>query len=108
MSERYDIVIDQGSAFGLEIDLFDDNNVADLQTYTAAGKLKKHYTSTNSYVFTCDVANGVLSVTMSSDYTSNITPGRYVYDIETYLNGNTALSTRVVEGVAVVTPSVTS
>ena len=107
MAQRYDLSIDQGSPFEVDIELFDDNMNPDVQDYTAAGKMKKHYTSSNSYSFDCAVANGIVTVSMTSDYTANIVPGRYVYDVEIYsIEDNFAL--RVVEGIATVTPGVTT
>ena len=106
MSKRHDIVIDQGSPFNLEIELFDDNGDPDDTAYTAAGKMKKHFTSSNSYSFTCEVDAGVLSISMTSAYTANVVPGRYVYDVEIYDTPN-EYSKRIIEGIATVTPGVT-
>jgi hypothetical protein len=109
MAQRYDITIDQGSPFQLEVDLFDSNMNVDESIYTGAGKMKKHYTSSNAYSFDVSVANGKVEVSMTSTYTANLVPGRYVYDVEIYNNDDEAnpFALRVVEGVATVTPSVT-
>lgn len=105
-SKRHDIIIDQGSPFELQIDLLDANGDPDPVAYTAAGKMKRYYTSTNSYSFDCSVSDSVLTVSMTSTYTANVVPGRYVYDIEIYDTLND-YSRRLIEGVATVTPGVT-
>ena len=106
MAKRHDIFIDQGSPFDLEITLYDDNGDLDQTAYTAAGKMKKHYTSTNSYSFNCSVDAGVLSVNMTSLYTANLVPGRYVYDVEISVVEDD-YTKRIIEGIATVTPGVT-
>lgn len=104
MSERYDIVIDQGSAFSMTVELYDADNNPDETEYVAASKLKKHYTSTNSYAFTCTVNNSILTLSMTSAYTANTVPGRYMYDVELTAANTT---TRILEGVATITPEIT-
>jgi len=106
MATRYDFVIDQGSEFELQIQLFDDNDEPDLEPYTARGKLKKHYTSSNSYTLDCSVSDGVLTVGMTSTYSSNCVPGRYVYDVEIINNSNAVF--RVIEGIVTLSPNVTT
>ena len=106
MAQRYDITIDQGSPFELEVDLFDTDMNPDTATYTAAGKMKKHFTSSNSYSFSCSVTDGVLTVSLTSNATAAFVAGRYVYDVEIYDEDGGAL--RVVEGIATITPSVTT
>ncbi len=106
MATRFDIVIDQGSPFNLEIDLFDANDdAANTAGWTGAAKMRKHYQSSNSYVFTANVSGGMLVLTMTSSYTTNIVPGRYVYDAEIIYNDQE--TSRIVEGIATVTPEVT-
>lgn len=106
MSTRFDIVIDQGSPFNLEISLFDANdNASNTTGWTAAAKMRKHFTSSNSYAFVANVTAGKLVLNMTSGYTSNIVPGRYVYDAEIiYVDLETS---RIIEGIATVTPGVT-
>lgn len=105
MAQRYDFVIDQGSEFSLQIELFTDDGEPDLEEYEARGKLKKHFTSSNSYTLDCSVSNGVLTVMMASGYSANCTPGRYVYDVELENASNAVF--RVIEGVATISPNVT-
>jgi hypothetical protein len=51
-------------------------------------------------------ANGEITLSMTAANTSNLSPGRYVYDLR-ITNSVDGFVTRVVEGTAVVMPSVT-
>lgn len=63
-------------------------------------------TSANSIdTIITDGANGVIALSMSSANTGNLIPGRYVYDVKLTISGTTQ---RVVEGIIVVNPGVTS
>ena len=109
MATKANIVMDQGSTFSTTIFIADDAGLAiDLTGYTGASKMKKHYTSSNSHTFTVSVTGsvGVLSLSMTSNQTSNIVPGRYVYDVE--LTSPANVISRVLEGIVTVTPQVTT
>lgn len=107
MAQKANLVVDQGSEFSTTIDVLDsDGNAVDLSTYTAAGKIKKHYTSLTSVSFTTALsAAGILTISLSANTSDNLEAGRYVYDVE--LTSNTGDVTRVIEGIVTVTPSVT-
>jgi hypothetical protein len=51
-------------------------------------------------------ANGEITLSMTAANTSSLSPGRYVYDLR-ITNSVDGFVTRVVEGTAVVMPSVT-
>jgi hypothetical protein len=108
MGTKLNLVVDQGSSFSTTLNLTDDDgDVINLTGYTAAGQLRKHYTSSNSVSFTITLggANGTVTLAMSSNTTANIAAGRYVYDVE--LTDNTGLVSRLFEGIVTVTPQVT-
>jgi len=104
-----DITADQGSNFSSEITVTDvDDGPIDLTNYTARGQIRRTYTSSTSTSFVTAInmpIRGVISVSLTSDTTSNMKPGRYVYDIE--IVSNTNVVTRVIEGQFILTPSVT-
>lgn len=53
MGTKLNLVVDQGSSFSTTLNLTDDDGgVINLAGYTAAGQLRKHYTSSNSVSFT--------------------------------------------------------
>ena len=107
---KYDIVIDQGADFALEIALAEDGSAINLSNHTASAQLRPTPTSnTLTATFTCQVTNasqGKLTMSLGYALTANVSPGKYYYDLE--LHNTTANSiTRVIEGVARVTPNVT-
>ena len=107
---KYDIVIDQGADFALEIALAEDGSAINLSNHTASAQLRPTPTSnTLTATFTCSITNaaqGKLTMNLGYGLTANISAGKYYYDLE--LHNTTANSiTRVIEGVARVTPNVT-
>lgn len=81
-----------------------------LTGYTTRGSIKKSYASSTSIEFDVtitDAPNGVIEASLTSDITSAIKPGRYLYDIE-IVQTSSGRVTRVQEGQIEFTPSVTS
>jgi len=110
MGAKANIVIDQGTDFSTTLTVTDDNGTAvDLTGYTANGHIRKHYTSTTAtpftVAFTSPRTTGKLTISLSRTVTANIESGRYVYDVEITSAANTR--SRLVEGIATVTPEVT-
>lgn len=107
MAQKVNLVIDQGTTFSTTFDIKDDAGAPlDLSTYTASAQIRKHYTSTNAVSFTVTAnSSGVISLSLNSNATSNLTAGRYVYDVELVAPGNT--TSRIVEGIVTLTPQVT-
>lgn len=107
---KYDIVIDQGADFALELALAEDGSAISLNNHTASAQLRPSPTSsTLTATFTCPITNasqGKLTMNLGYAVTANIAAGKYYYDLELH---NTAANsiTRVIEGVARVTPNVT-
>ena len=109
MATKANIIMDQGTTFSTTISLTDDDDVPiDLTGYTGRSKLKKHYTSSNSHAFTISLGgtSGVVVLSLSANQTSNVVPGRYVYDVELIDSSNVV--SRIVEGIITVTPEVTN
>jgi hypothetical protein len=110
MAARANIVIDAGSDFSTTITVRDtEGEVQDLAGYTAAGQIRKSYSSLTATSFTTVFENprqsGQLTIKLSRDLTANMEPGKYVYDVEiTDLND---VRSRLVEGIVTVTPQVT-
>jgi hypothetical protein len=108
MATKANIIIDQGTTFSTDIYLTDDNGDAfDLTGYTGVSKMRKHYTSSNAQSFTVSLntANGFVTLSLTSANTSDLTAGRYVYDVEVTSSSNVV--SRIVEGIVTVTPQVT-
>jgi len=104
------LYIEQGSTFNTTITLDDVYGEAyNLTGYTANSEIRKSYYSSNTTaVFSTSISpsEGTITLLLTSAVTSNISPGRYVYDTTiTGVNGNAV--TRVLEGVVDVSPGVT-
>ena len=110
MAAKANIIVDQGTDFSTTITVRnDDGNLIDLAGYSAAGQIRKHYTSTTAVDFGTSFesprSSGLLTLTLSRTQTANMEPGKYVYDVEiTDLND---VRSRLVEGIVTVTPQVT-
>lgn len=108
MATKANIVIDQGSTFEVTFDLTDENgDPLNLTGYTVSSQLRKHYTSSNAVTFSCNTSgsNGNVTIALTANQTSSIINGRYVYDVE--LTNTDGTISRIIEGIATVTPQVT-
>lgn len=107
---NYDIIIDQGSDFALQVQMQENDAFVNLSTHTVRAQLRPTPTSnTLTATFTCtisDAANGILSMQMPYATTANISPGKYYYDLEVENTFSNTVS-RLLQGVARVTPEVT-
>ena len=103
------IFIDQGADFSITVDVSDANgNQLNLTGYTAAAQMRKTYESSSiSATFTTSIpaADGQVTLSLTDTVTTALSPGRYVYDL--VVTDGSSISTRVVEGQAIVTPGVT-
>lgn len=108
MATKANLVIDQGSTFSASLNLTDENgDPISLSGYTANSQIRKWYTSaTPAATFTTNVDEelGKITLSLTSDQTSNLEFGRYIYDVE-ITSGFIIL--RIVEGIVTVTPQVT-
>ena len=105
-----DLFVDQGTDYQTNMDLKnDDGTPMSVAGYTFTGQLRKSHYSTNLpanlIVTIIDGPNGNLKITMASEVTANIKPGRYVYDI--LMMDTTDVTIRIMEGIVTVTPQVT-
>ena len=108
MATKANIVIDQGTTYTTDLNLTDENgDPLVLSGYSANSQIRKHYTSTNSVAFSVSInaTAGVITLSLTANQTSDMTSGRYVYDVELADASNTI--SRIVEGIVTVTPQVT-
>ena len=110
MAAIANLYIDQGSTFSTTVFVKnDDETPFDLTLYTAAGQIRKSYSSSTKVDFTLEIANpatlGQINLSLTPTQTSTLEEGRYVYDIEVTSTGD--VITRVVEGLVTVSPQVT-
>lgn len=110
MATFRNLTIDQGSTYSISIELSDAlGNSLDLTGYLVRAQLRKSYGSNSYTEFTTSTGdnpeNGVITLSLSSEQTGGLRPGRYVYDIE--IESQEEEVTRVLEGIITVTPEVT-
>jgi hypothetical protein len=78
--------MDQGSDFGATIELTnDDNTPINVTGAEFKSQIRKSYYSgyvaAEFTVIELDSANGVIRLSLTADQTSNVSAGRYVYDL---------------------------
>lgn len=107
---NYDIVIDQGADFSIELVIAQNGHAINLASHTASAQLRPTPTSsTLTATFTCVVTNaaeGKLTMNLGYALTRNIASGKYYYDLELF-NSTANSITRLIQGVARVTAEVT-
>jgi hypothetical protein len=105
-----ELTIEQGANLTSTITVSDSQGDAvNLTTYSASAQLRKSYYSSSANTLTATItgnANGQITMSMTASNTAALTPGRYVYDL-IITNSTDNSKTRVVEGTAIVLPSVT-
>ena len=105
----YDLVIDQGSDFAIDLTITEGGSAKNLTGYSGRAQLRTtHAASSATASFTVSVVNatnGTMKMEMQASTTTGIAAGRYVYDVE--ITSGEGIVTRVVEGQIEVTPGVT-
>jgi hypothetical protein len=110
MSVKVNLVIEQGADFNQHIELTDENDDLLIVTgYVANASMRKSYQAANSIVIGAVLSNGSLDLSMTANNTSNVSPGRYVWDVKLNKIEEDIVTdvTRLIEGIVTVTPAVT-
>lgn len=109
MAIKANITIDQGTDFEAVIDVSDVNGQPyNLTGYVAASQMRKNYATSSAAATFSATHNGVvgqITLTLAKSITTDLEPGRYMYDVEITSPGGA--TTRVVEGTVTVTPGIT-
>jgi hypothetical protein len=107
---KYDIVIDQGSGFGLDLTVQESGSAKDLSDYSVRGQVRPTVTSdtlTASFIGTVtNAADGKINISLAPSITAAMSAGKYFYDVEIHTTGD-SIVTRLLQGTAVVSPEVT-
>lgn len=104
------IVINAGANFSQTFTLESgvDNSALDLTGYTVSAQMRKYAGSSTATTFTTNIVSpatsGRLSISLNATQTTDLKPGRYVYDI---VISQSSVKTRVVEGMVLVREGVT-
>lgn len=105
------LVVNAGADFNqiFTLESADSNSALDLTNYAAEAQMRKWSGSSISVPFTVAILaptnEGKISISLTSNQTKSLKPGRYVYDIvitDTFLK-----KTRVIEGMVLVREGVT-
>jgi len=105
-----ELTIEQGANLTSIVTVNDvEGDAVNLANYSASSQLRKSYYSSSANTLTATVtgnANGQITLSMTAANTALLTPGRYVYDL-VITNSVDNSKTRVIEGTAIILPSVT-
>ena len=108
-SQKLNIQVDQGTDYSETIIAKNpDGTVLDVTGFSAAGQIRKSYTSSTATNFTVTFGTrtaGEVIIGLARAQTSSLEAGRYVYDVE--ITSSTNSRTRLAEGQVTVTQEVT-
>jgi hypothetical protein len=107
----YNLVIDQGSDFLIDLLIKENGVVKDLRDYFARAQMRSTRTSdTVAGTFTCTVltpaTNGTVKMELPNAVSSGMAAGRYYYDLEIYTSGDSVVK-RLIQGEVTLNPEVT-
>ena len=106
----YNLVVDQGSSYALDLLIKQGGSAMDLTNYTGRAQIRTtHTASSASASFTVTKTNasgGVLKMELEPATTAALAAGQYVYDLEIY-TANNAIVKRILQGEITLTPEVT-
>jgi hypothetical protein len=111
MASYVELYVDQGSTFNNIITLTDDttNTAINLSGYTVTSQMRRSYYSSNASAnIVCsitDAANGIVTMRLTSNTTSNLKAGFYLFDVEARTPSLDI--SRILEGSITVNPGVT-
>lgn len=104
----YNIKIDQGSDFSLQLTVQEDGSAKNLTGFSARAQMRPTIDSTTlTATFTCSItsaANGTLTMALGNTTTDDIDVGQYYYDLELFTS---TTSQRLIQGTATVAGEVT-
>ena len=107
---RYNLVIDQGSDFAVDLTISEDGAVKNLTGFSARAQMRSAKLSSSiAATFTCTIsapATGVIRMALPHATSTALASGRFYYDLEIYTSGNTAVN-RLLQGEVDVTQEVT-
>jgi hypothetical protein len=109
LADFVELTLEQGATFSTTITVNDAaGTTKNLVNYSARSQMRKSYYSNTAKTFDVSVTNplvGEITMGMTAANTANVTPGRYVYDLE--IQDGSGVVTRIFEGIVVVLPNVT-
>ena len=107
---RYDLVIDQGSDFAIELTVKENETVKNLSGYNARAQIRPtKSSSTLSGTFVCSIPtgpDGTVQMTLPNAISSGIDGGNYQYDLEIFTSSDLVV-TKLLYGEVVINQGVT-
>ena len=106
MSTKVNLYADQGTDFRTTIELFDgDNDELGISTYTFFSDIRKVYSETKKASFDIETANNDVTLVLSANTTSNLTPGKYQNDV--LMRKQSGELSKIVDGTIFILPTMT-
>jgi len=107
----YNLVIDQGSDFAVDLTITEGETIKDLTGYSARSHIRAKITdSALAASFTCTVLDpvteGKLKMELPNGVSSEMAPGRYFYDLELF-TANDVIVKRLLKGEITINAEVT-
>ena len=107
MSSQLNIYVDQGTDFRLTVQLFDDDDLdLPIANYDFFGDLKKLYSTKRAAEFEFEKDGNDITLLLSADVTSQLTPGKYQYDV--MMRKQSGELSKIVDGLAFVISTITA
>ena len=108
---NYDLTIDQGTTFAIDITINEAGSVKDLSGYSARAQMRSTKTATSvAASFTCTVLSpatqGKVKMELAPATTSAMAAGVYFYDLEIFKSGDNIVK-RLIEGKVTLNQEVT-
>jgi hypothetical protein len=110
MTAYVELYMDQGTTFNNIINITDDvtNSAVNIAGYSITSQMRKSYYSANASAnIICtitDAISGEITLSVPANVTSNLRPGRYVFDVK--IKNIDDITNRILEGIITVTPQV--
>jgi hypothetical protein len=105
---KYNITMDQGSDFSLQLTVKESGSAKNLSGYSARGQIRTSASAASaSASFVCTITNaaaGTLTIALAAATTTSLTAGQYVYDVEIY-TGSTVQ--KLIQGTVKISAEVT-
>ena len=106
----YNLVIDQGSDFALDLVIKQSGTALNLANYSGRAQLRTSVSASSASasfsVTVTNAANGALKMQLPAATSSGISAGQYVYDLEIF-TANDSIVKRIIQGDVTLTPEVT-
>ena len=109
---RYDLIIDQGADFALQLTVKEDGSAKNISdsSWSIRAQLRSSSEAGSSQAFTTskvDGVNGVISMSLPHATSTAMTAGTYKYDLELFDNSGDTQVIRLLQGTATIRREVT-